>query len=809
MNAIDATIEALDRKDARDIRNVGLGATDGAQTLITRHFNTYLGLFQVAIGEAQAAGVRGRKREVLNISPEVLTLVSLEGAISSFEHSRRHKNDDMDDLSKTLFFIGSRIKDECYGLKFREHMAKEAEQIEKAVKRSAGSLSYRKRLLKQIARQKGFEYEDWAGEDHLKVAAWIVDVLVKGPLFTFDEDQQFAMTKEALAEAESIMADLVLRKPRSLPQVGEVVLWDSPYIHLDGLRYPMVRTPQKAVSKFVEREFRAGSMATTMEALNHAQSVLWRINEPMLDLVRWAYEADLGRAVGLPAKSSLAVPEKPTEDMDDAERVKVSRERREKRTANRGFIGERIILEQALATAENLVGKPFWTPMNLDYRGRVYAMPLFNFQGADHIRSMFLFNEGQVLTEEGMYWLKVHVANTGAFNKIDKAPFDERVKWVDDNLAMILDVADNPRFNRQWMEADSPFMFVAACKAFLDAYNGLPCHMPVSFDGTCSGLQHLCAMTRAPEGSLVNLTPSEKPNDVYQTVATRVEERIKAELGGEHDEFARLFIGFGITRSLVKRNVMTYSYSSKARGMTDQILEDTIRPLNFKVLVGELPEHPFGDEWMEVEKDGEVKRVSRHWALANYLAKHTYAAIEEVVEGPAKAMAFLRDIAGAYAHEGKPTIWHTPLGFPVMMRYPNVTTKQVELFLQDKAIRFKPMCAKEAPGIKKDKSKNGIAPSFVHSLDACHLMMVLLECKREGINSVALVHDSFGCLPNDCGRFRAIIKRTFRDLYVEHDVLADIKKEAEERLDNPQLPEVPTKGALNMDDIMQAEYCFA
>jgi DNA-directed RNA polymerase, mitochondrial len=803
MDAIDATVEALTRKDEREIRNFGLGSTDGAQKLITRHFETYMGLFEEAVDEAK--GLRGRRRELLTLNVEVLTLASLEAAISSFRGIRVFQNEEMDDLSKVLWFIGRRLEGECYGNAFRHYMAEEAERIERAVKRSAGNLAYRKRLLKQIAREKGFVYEDWLDNDILKGAEWILNVLLKGPMFTLDEDRQFTMTPEALSEVETIMGDLVLMKPRCLPQVGPVVDWEGTYIHIDSLRFPMVRTHMKAVRKFVEREFRTGCMGPTIEALNHAQSVLWRINEPLLDSVRWAYHADLGRTVGLPAKSSLAVPEKPSENLPETERFRLLRERRDKKIANRGFIGERIGLEQNLAMAESLPGKPFWTPMNLDYRGRFYAIPQLNFQGADHIRSLFLFEEGQVLTEEGMYWLKAHVANCGAFDKIDKAPFDDRVKWVEDNLAWIDAVAYAPEHERGWMSADSPFMFVAACRALCDALAGHPCHLPVSFDGTCSGLQHLCAMTRAPEGALVNLTPSERPNDVYQVVADRVRAKVEADLGGELDAFAKAFLAYGISRSLVKRNVMTYSYSSKARGMTEQLMDDTMRPLSTKVLIGDLSEHPFGQDWIEVSG----KAVSRHWQLSSYMAKHTYAAIEEVVEGPAKAMAFLREIAGAYAHEGKPTIWHTPLGFPVMMRYPNITTKQVELFLQDKAIRIQPRCSLEVPGILKAKSKNGVSPSFVHSLDACHLMKVLLECKQEGINSIALVHDSFGCLPNDCGRFRTIIKRTFRDLYTDNDVLEAIRKEAEERLENPQLPELPTYGTLDLNQIMQADYCFA
>jgi DNA-directed RNA polymerase len=40
--------------------------------------------------------------------------------------------------------------------------------------------------------------------------------------------------------------------------------------------------------------------------------------------------------------------------------------------------------------------------------------------------------------EEGIYWLKVHVANCGAFDKIDKKPIEERVAWVDENLPTLM-----------------------------------------------------------------------------------------------------------------------------------------------------------------------------------------------------------------------------------------------------------------------------------------------------------------------------------------------------------------------------------
>jgi len=45
---------------------------------------------------------------------------------------------------------------------------------------------------------------------------------------------------------------------------------------------------------------------------------------------------------------------------------------------------------------------------------------------------------------------------------------------------------------------------------------------------------------------------------------------------------------------------------------------------------------------------------------------------------------------------------------------------------------------------------------------------------REGITSIATVHDSFGCLPSKAERFRRIIRERFVQMYKEHDVLAEV-----------------------------------
>jgi DNA-directed RNA polymerase, mitochondrial len=119
--------------------------------------------------------------------------------------------------------------------------------------------------------------------------------------------------------------------------------------------------------------------------------------------------------------------------------------------------------------------------------------------------------------------------------------------------------------------------------------------------------------------------------------------------------------------------------------------------------------------------------------------------------------------------------------------------------------------ATETDLINKHKARNTIAPSFVHSLDACHLHKVVLACKDEGINDLALVHDSFGCLAADADDMRRILKEQFYDLYENNDVLADILREACEQLHTSwhKLPNVPERGTYEISNILNAEFAFA
>ncbi len=419
---------------------------------------------------------------------------------------------------------------------------------------------------------------------------------------------------------------------------------------------------------------------------------------------------------------------------------------------------------------------------------------------------MLLFRDGLPIGEEGLWWLKVHTANCGDFDKVSKRSFEDRVKWVDNRLDWIAKIARAPlAYLDEWSQADKPWLFLAACMELSAAIAAGPeyvTHLPVSWDGTCSGLQHLCAMIRSEEGALVNLTPSDIPQDIYQKVADAVKANVALDAETHPDEevraMATLCLASKIDRSLVKRNVMTFAYGSKQYGMRKQLRTDLMVPLHNDVVQGKRDKHPYGED------DG--------FKASDYLARHTYNAIVNTIEKPAQVMAFLQQIARALAHEGKPVDWVNPAGVPVSNRYHEVLTECLRLWMHDRSV----MRVKVAVGYKKEidkvRSANGIAPNFVHSCDSAHLMLTVNAAVKEGINSLALIHDSFGCLAPQSTALHRIIREQFAQMYEEHDVLGELLERSKCALTSPnwgRLPNAVVPGSLNIRSILDARYAFA
>ena len=811
MDSHALTGDRFARLTERTAKTMGWGATDAAMGLISRYLDETTTLVKEVL-ETQAKGGRGGLlkdtiADLKRLDPELIAVAVLQASISSVA--------DCASIVPLLKNIGSTIENEIYAEKLLNWDAHKAKIIADNAKKRHQSMVYRKTAAKRLAYKLGFRWIPWDDRYRVIVGKVFLEVLLDGSvLIMVDEPTtHVTITEEALSLSQDLVAYLMGRHPVLLPSTEPLDPWTNGHTHIHGFRQPLVRKEDHHVQRLIGRSIKDGSLKPTLDALNAIQDVPWVIDPFILDMVEWSYQHDV-KVEGIPPRKDLDRPDRP-EDPNEDQALLWKKQVHEVLEMNRTYLGNRMVLGNDLAAAKHLSGAPFYVGHNLDYRGRVYGMSFFNFQRLDYVRGMFRFAQGKPVGDQGLYWLMVHTANVGDFGKVSKKPFADRVEWVINHMGEINECASDPKTYRMWTEADAPFQFLAACRELVKVLDdpSYESALPLGWDGSCSGLQHLAAMTRAPEGSLVNLTPSEQPQDVYQVVADLTKAKMESEIDDpEKVELAKACLAHGVGRSLVKRNVMTFAYSSKQFGMTHQHMEDTMRPLHWAVVAGDLEQHPLVTSHDTFKTKEGVEVTNEGYGCAKYLSKHIYQTIKEVVSLPAEAMAFLQNVSRALSHEDIPTTWRTPLGFPVMLRYPNYEIKRIDLWLSDKGVKrnIRPRLQEETKGLDKRKTASAVAPGFVHSLDACHLLMTVNRSVSEGITNLALVHDSFGCLAADAEHFRSIIREEFHALYANNDVLADILAEASSKVFRKQsLPSLPIYGSLDINLVKEAQYAFA
>lgn len=428
----------------------------------------------------------------------------------------------------------------------------------------------------------------------------------------------------------------------------------------------------------------------------------------------------------------------------------------------------------------------FWFVYQCDFRGRMYAtVSGLSPQGPDFSKALLRFANGKPLTKRGAYWLTVHGANT--YGK-DKLSYDDRVAWVKENEKKILAVASEPLSHRDfWTEADKPWQFLAFCFEYARYKKEgakMISHLPIALDGSCNGLQNFSAMLHDEVGgAATNLVPSDKPADIYTEVAKVCTRRLQAHTGECAElwrEYCDLQADRCLPRGLAKKPVMTLPY-----GSTQQSCRESV----YKFILEETKDY--------FPKD-------KRFALSVFLTPILWASIGEVVVAARKAMDWIQSCASIVAKANQPLIWWTPLGFPVYQDRKIIISKQISTEL---AGRFRVRVGEGSDRMDVHKNKLGSSPNFVHSMDACHLMLTINRAVEYGVSDFACIHDDYGTHAADTDTLHQAIREAFLQLYGESDPLLEFKILNEDN-GNLILPELPPRGKLNLEQILDADYFF-
>ena len=812
----------------------------GALPLVAEEIAKYL-----AAADTGKRGKRPLSITILNnFDPEKLAYAALSAAYEGVVRER--------DLPNICINIGKVIESEMWAKIVEDDQGAKKVTSLKQQASQQGSAKNRMKAFKKLAKDNIEDLDYWSTDKLIKVGepllnavlTAIPDIFEMQLIYDVDSrryksERKVILTDEGLKMLSAMKDASAWLRPAHKPMVVMPRRWeafDTGCYYSSNVRrhVHLVRTHNKDHRKLIKSAVEEGQMQYALEAINTIQETPWTINTRVLEIVKWAYENDISIS-GLPRNTALPTPPKFEAEvwgaMDDkakkGHRIHLSNVHEQ----NRAIVGDKAVFSSDMNTAEELSQYDrFYLPQNMDFRGRVYPIPHFNNQRADHIKALFQFADALPLGPDGAWWLAIHLANCGDFDKMSKAPFEDRISWVEENEDNILATAADPAGSIYWWgEADSPFCFLAACFEYAEWVESgrsqeYLSRIPVALDGSNSGLQHYSASLRAEdEASFVSLLPCKKPADLYQIIADVVNAEVAKDLNHEDEltrRLAQVAMNNGVNRSLVKRNVMTYAYSSAQFGFRNQIIEDTVRPQDLQVLLGKKESNPYAIE-IDGKSDGGFK-------VANYLSGKIYRAVTRTVSKAEEGMTFFKQVAGVLAHESQPLVWTNPLGMPIMHKYAVWDVKRVELFLFNKELgvnegksrtgatgleRVRANIATSPTSIiDKQKARSAVAPNVIHSMDGAHLLLTVLAASEEGFAHFALIHDSFGTHAGRTSRFFQIIREAFVGMYESYDPFEEILESAKSALSDKgidKLPAVPSKGTLDLNSILDAEYAFA
>jgi DNA-directed RNA polymerase len=209
---------------------------------------------------------------------------------------------------------------------------------------------------------------------------------------------------------------------------------------------------------------------------------------------------------------------------------------------------------------------------------------------------------------------------------------------------------------------------------------------------------------------------------------------------------------------------------------------------------------------------GEDNRSAAFWLAALF-----QKLLRDVVPAMRSAMDWLRAVTKFVSSADLAVQWVNPLGFPVLHAYQRTPTNSVEIHYGGKKLQLqlKDHASEEsrtAP-VNGTAAANAIAPNFIHSMDAAHLMLVANACADQGIQSLAVIHDSFGTHAANTDKLGTILRETFVDLY-RGDPLGQLRNAVLEQLKNHpelavQIPPVPAQGCFDIDEVLGSTYMFA
>ena len=402
----------------------------------------------------------------------------------------------------------------------------------------------------------------------------------------------------------------------------------------------------------------------------------------------------------------------------------------------------------------------FYFPVKLDYRGRLYCIPeYFNYQSCNLAKALLLFKKGDKIIkndETAINYFKIYGANCFG---LDKKSFNERVKWVDNNVKNIENFWDGELIKK----ADNKLLFLAFCFEFnrwLQCANNhdvmyFETYLPIQMDATCNGFQHLSLLSSdkslAKELNLTKSTWADKPKDFYSFLLNNLisyfqQELSSGKVNAEYKEGYERLVNMNIQRKIIKKSIMTIPYNVSDYQLVKYIKDNFIQS---------------EPGWYHLNNDTDVKLKHSDFML---LGKGLRSVLSEKFPKLSSLLKYLEAVAERCFMLNIPIPWTLPSGVYIKQSY-----------VEDDKVRLKPFSYHKSTFTLRVRDKNQLSrakqvrsfmPNLVHSLDATSLaLLVDLYFKSNNIHNIFSVHDCFAVTANRVGNVMELLKLVYTKIY--------------------------------------------